>query len=433
LGGLLLLLFLRLAGSLASSSGTGSGLPTGSSSDGSTSGGSGGSSVLFGIVAILLCWVLIGSVRRYRRHSRLAQLASAPETLPVPERPTLSFVFARLRSRQSEIETVYGDYLPFVGAGVEFPSWTLCTELTPASAEQEAVQLSVPQMHAAVAAAVGHLASGSLYPGDSLHRVTVRDRLFRTGLRAEFPHHWFGTGNEPQPHPGEERLHSGWVAMLDNASHERLRHYIEVRAEIWEAQVVATVFLRVQIQGQQLYVEAIPFVLPPVAERYREVEWILPPEPLIDGPIVFWRSLTHIGWDLWGAVSEPWSWIRSSGRGQYRQSWYQRMIGLGHLVDHAPRLSVREIGSEPKYQQQFQRLDVARLFAAVTERVGSAVVRELKLAGYDTSAFERAVQNNTYINNGVRISGNATVNGPTAAGNGASAQTINTPAPRLGT
>jgi hypothetical protein len=88
--------------------------------------------------------------------------------------------------------------------------------------------------------------------------------------------------------------------MLDNASHERLRHYIEVRAEIWEAQVVATVFLRVQIQGQQLYVEAIPFVLPPVAERYREVEWILPPEPLIDGPIVFWRSLTHIGWDLWG-------------------------------------------------------------------------------------------------------------------------------------
>jgi len=81
-----------------------------------------------------------------------------------------------------------------------------------------------------------------------------------------------------------------------NRNGTRLRRYLEARAELWEGQIVASVFLRAYIQGGLLQVEGVPFLLPPIAERYRAVDGILPPDPLVDGAAALFsvRSLSEV-------------------------------------------------------------------------------------------------------------------------------------------
>jgi hypothetical protein len=83
------------------------------------------------------------------------------------------------------------------------------------------------------------------------------------------------------------------------------------------------------------------------------------------------------------------------------------MIHAGRPVDHGPRVSLRELGSEPIYQQLFQEVDVHRFFVSVRQRASSAVLAELARAGYATSEFERMAQT---VNSQVNLFGaNATV------------------------
>ena len=390
-------------------------------------GGGGGSP---GVVVILLCWVLIGAVNRYCRQDRVARIVASPEPLPVRTPARLDHVFDRLRRRQADAETVYGNFTSFVGSGIPYPLSFLCVELRPATPGREAAPLSSADLHARIAAAVAHLASGFLHPGDSLHRITVRDRLFRSGLRSDDWRGWNGQLSELDPRTGVAQLNGQWAEEFDRVSHERIRHYLEISAKLWQSQVVPTVFVRVLLQGNQLYLECVPFVLPPVADRFQAVDETAPPDPVVDGLLVLYQSVVHLGRDVVGSVAEIGSALCSWARDRYRRRWYARMVASHHLVDHAPRLSLREVGSEREYQQQFQRLDVERFLEAVLKRTTGTVLGTLKLAGYDTSEFERMAQNIT-INNGIQVSGQATVNGAMAAGQGASAQQINIPAPRL--
>jgi hypothetical protein len=396
---------------------------------------------LGGPVLILVCLVAVGAVRRYRRHARLARLgAPGDDRSPASAPPGLAPVFARLQARHSEAETVYGEFSPFVGSGVLFDHWSYHSELRPSAqrrdAGRDADPLTVPGLHARINAAVSHLALGSDYPGDLLHQVTVRDRVFRSGLRNERPEVWYGGLSTVDPATGRLVLRPDLARALDEAAHERIRHYLEARVELWQGQVVASVFLRVHLQGQVLRIEGVPSVLPPVAEEYRVVDEILPPEPLSDGFMSVLRAIGNLGGDLVSAFADVWCPIRSGFRTQARDHWYQRMLRAGRMVDHAPRASLRELGAGTGYQQLFQTLDVERFFTAVQERALSAVLIELKLAGYDTSAFEQVVQN-VSVNNGIQ-NVNSTVQGPQAAGRGASARTtgggggVSAPAARLG-
>lgn len=354
-----------------------------------------------GFLAMLLCWVVIGAVVRIRIHSRLAALGEpGGARIPVGAPPSLADVFTRLRENQGDAETVFGAFRPFAGAGLPEPVWSLQLPLLPATPGEDAEPLDVPGLHTRIAASVAHLAAGEAYPGDPMHRLTVRDRLFRSGLRAERPDSWNGQLSEQELTTGRRRLNGDWAATLDRAAHPRIRHYLEFRAELWEMQVVATMYLRVQVQGQMLRIEGLPYVLPPVAEYYREIDELLRPNPL-DFAVHAWRALTNLGRDFTGYASEPFGVLRSLFRGWKNQLDYQAMLQAGRPVQHAPRTSVRELGAAPSYEHVLQSLDVERLFDAMAQRALTALVAELKLAGYETDQLERAGRN-VNLEHGVR-------------------------------
>ena len=428
------LLFMFSAGStasivylaLSSSAGSGGLLGSGSNSDsGSTLGAAQDSSSVrppgvVGYLAVLGIWVAIGTALRYRRRMHLAALnqprAAQQAGLSFPR---LVHVFDRLRARPAEAETLYSDFSPFVGAGLrlEDEGWSFPIELRPDARRHAdgstAGALELPAVHRCIADGLAQLSYGELYPGDLLHRLTVRDRVFRTGRRREPPAHWYGALSTADSATGPRILHPAWADLLDYGSHERIRHYLEARAELWEDQVVASLFVRAYIQGGLLQVEGLAFLLPPVAERYRTVDDVLPPEPLPDGGAALWSALRSFARDVCTAVVDPWAVLWTYLRTASRSRWCRRMVASGRPVDYGPRVSLRELGAEPHYQQLFQEMDVRRFFSSMRERAFSAILAELKRAGYETGEFEQAVQ---YI-----FAGTMNVN------SGAGIQNVNSP------
>jgi hypothetical protein len=410
--GALLALLLTVTGQVGL--GSSSGLTGfGSSSSGDVGGGSSTPGALSSSMALgwtgltVVLWIAVGTVHRYYRRRRMTAPPEATGNPPGADFPSAAPVFQRLTSRITEGETVYGGKAAFVGSGVGIreEDWSYSIELRPNRERRQQNRphdgLTVSDVHRLVARELAALGGGPLYPGDTLHRISVRDRVFRFGLRDRPAQEWLASLSRPDPRRGVWTLDPETVAVIDLASHERLRHYLEVRTQIWEEQVVASVFIRIHLQGGLLQMEGLPFVLPPVAARYRVVDEMLPPDLASDWPLLVGQAIAGLPRDVAGALLEPVAWLASMLRVRYRERWYRRMIAAGRPVQHGPNFSLRELGAEPEYPQRFQELDVDRYVQGVRRRAVSAVLKVLKQHGYETEEFEQIVN----INNGNQVFG----------------------------
>ncbi|MCX4095523.1 hypothetical protein [Nocardia sp. alder85J] len=388
------------------------------------------------VFIVIPLWIIVGAAHRYWYRGREAALFTPAGAAAHPEAfPGLRNVFERLRDRSSEVDTVYGTFSPFAGSGVEVygHDWSYTIELRPNAERrrqgQRAEAMESPDLHHAIAGGLIRLSEGSLYPGDALRRIVVGDRLFRSGWRADPWPQWFGRLAEWDPHTGRPVLRPDWADLLDLAAHERLRHYLEARVELWGYQVVSSVFLRVHVQGDLLQLDGLAAVLPPIAEEYRRIDELPTPEPVLDALAALGWGIVRLPLDLVDGVAECVLGLSSWVRTKYREVWYRSMIAAGRVVDHSPRVCLRELGADLEFQQRFQEADVERFFQSVHRRAVTVVQKELRDRGYDTEQFDRIAQS---INNGIQ-NFNSTVSGPQAAGqNATAAHQVQTPPAQIG-
>ncbi|CAM5644099.1 hypothetical protein SALBM135S_02973 [Streptomyces alboniger] len=390
------------------------------------------------VVILAMLW-LVGVVWRFRtlyllgdRHGPLSSGVTAVRT----RIPSLKPVYAKLRSQQNGPELLYRDHAPLVGLGVPLDDWAVVLELVPANgADGEPVTpqpIDAAVLHRAISTAVLDLSRGPEYPGDGLHRLTVGDRVFRPGLRRGPTADWLDGMSVPVAGiNGAVTLDRRWANALDLYAHERLRRFLAIRIGSWQEEVVTTVLVRAITQGRVLHLEWQPYLLPPTATAYRAVDSFPPVDPLSDGPVVMGQAAWGLGRDMGAAIGQLFNTWASVARARRNRSRYRRLVRDGYAVNHAPVISVRELGAEAEFQNAFQELDVQRFLSTVWTRTQTAVLTELKNRGYDVSAFEQQAQNIVNnINNGTQISG-GTQHGAIAGGPGARAR-VTPPQPRVG-
>jgi hypothetical protein len=371
----------------------------------------GGSISFAATVLPVLAWIAVGAVFQYIRHVRLAALHRPHQGKLGTPSPRLKPVFERLEQRQAEAETVYGNHSPFVGCGAQQVPWTYGIEMVPSRKRHEEGlppdPLDVPRLHATLMARLAALAAGDEYAGDLLHRLTVRDRVFRSGVRWDRPNAWLGGLSTAGPN-GTLILDARWARRLDETSHERIRHYVEARAELWQDQVVVSVFVRVSVQGSQLYVEALPYVLPPIDRRYQAVDAVAPPDPFADGLAALGRAVINLPNAVADAFFEPYDLVRTWWATWTHHWRYRRVIKSNLAFDHAPSVSLRELAASLDYQQYFQYLDVERFLGSVHMRIMSTLLGVLDRAGYDIRKFEQIVNRIGVQNNNSTVNGSQT-------------------------
>ncbi|MFJ3794065.1 hypothetical protein [Kitasatospora sp. NPDC090091] len=390
-------------------------------------GGSGpaGGGLLPALVELALLWLIAAGLRfamrrRLAGHALTGGKPGGPP--PQPHGRREAWIYRRLHEQQSGPELLYRRRAPLVGLGIAGRAWRMTFELRP-SAERTAggrgaEPLDAAVLYRAMATRVRQLAEDTAYPDDPLRGLSVTDRVFRPSLRSDAPRHWRGAMSA---RAGDRLLlEPAWADLLGRSGHERLRHYLAIRVGSWQEEVVVTVLVRTTTRGGLLYLEWLPYVLPPVAQGYHVVDHLGRDSAFADARNALGWAARRLGGDIAVAVGQLRGSRASRARAARYHRHYQELTGAGRAVDFAPRLSVRELGAGRDYQNIFQAQDVQRFLNTVTQRVFSAVGDELRARGYDSGAFERQSQSITNINNGGVQVNNSSVHGSVAGGSGSS-------------
>lgn len=308
--------------------------------------------------------------------------------------------------------TVYSGFSPFVGCGLDVGGWSFVVDARrgredPIRGTLEPKPFHVDELYASTAHRMHDL---------RLDRLRTESRLFVNGRDARALH-WLLP--DPASRPVE------WVdaTVVDHFRRfpsEQVRHYLMVQIVEWEGELILSIFLRFSVTGENLFCEASYFLLPPVQERYHEVDdvngvvdartvgamflrsIVLTPFLLIIAPVaVLYRVANR-----WGKWHE-----RRTMRRRARQS---------PTFDYGAVTTVRQRWMSRNPRHYFQLLDRIMYVKLVEQQIFDAIITFLEGRDIDTSELRK--RQTTVLNNGVIVSGGQINAQSLAVGTGAIAR-----------
>src|SRR6266508_3909580 len=198
---------------------------------------------------------------------RLARDWAAPS-------PAVQWRLEDLAREQYGHATVYSSFVPFVGSGVPFSTWSLVLDLQRPSRRRlidgpaPSPRISAVDLQARVVAQLGHLARVRLDGGERLTSLQLERHVFVDGSSFR------GSRTRPAEGPTGPQLHSAGtdVERLTDEQAGPARQYLDVRIGSWEEELVVTVHLQFASIGRTLYMEAVSCVLPPINAAYHVVD-----------------------------------------------------------------------------------------------------------------------------------------------------------------
>jgi hypothetical protein len=357
----------------------------------------------------LLCWATVFSSEMARNEMLTGPLRrgsfSAREA-PNPHR-------RRLRERLAEVErhvqgnvTVYSRFNPFIGHGRVVGGWSFAIDVgKPADKDTPVKDFALRELHDHVKAQVHDLE----WPG-----LIVKDRLFVNGRDVKDDVR-FLPDQASAPNPNVDR--DTMLSLLEEPT-DRARPYTAIRLLGWDGELALTIFLRFVRRQMNLFVEASYSILPPLQQKFHDVDQVrrissIPSRVRFAG---LCAALTLV-------------YIVDATRGVYRV-WAERrdiirpkkMLSRGVRLDYGAVFSAREAASDTSYHRYFQKLDGEMYTKVVEKRIFDALVEFLDERAIDTSELRK--RQTTILNNGIMVTGQASVNAHSiAAGNGAQATT----------
>jgi hypothetical protein len=363
------------------------------------------------VLALVLAWVVLFAEQLMATYGVVARHLRPgvfdPAQAPEPGDPRTRQRLLELQAAAQGNVTVYSGYVPFVGSGELIDAWSFVLDVQRAAEGRQCAPFTTAQIHDVVLSRLEQLP----LPG-----LGVEDRLFVDGtdLRGDgrFLPVSLGPPTTAVPPP--------FLRALIEHPEDVVRPYICVRVPSWGGQLVLSTFVRFVVTPQHLFVELSHSLLPPVREQYQEVDRLLP-QPTV-------RQTTRMA--LRAAAQTPWSLVRSPGAvlraltgpvtRSRRFARQRREITQALRFDYGSSQSPREQAADTRFHRYFQKLDRDMHVKVVEKAVLEAMVAFLDDRGIDTSELRQ--RQTTILNNGVFVSGGATVNaGSMAAGTGAQA------------
>src|SRR6266536_2583476 len=327
----------------------------------------------------------------HRLARQLSRRAFDPGRAPATASPAVQWRLEDLAREQYGHATVYSSFVPFVGSGVPFSTWSLVLDLQRPSRRRlidgpaPSPRISVVDLQARVVAQLGHLAGERLDGGERLTSLQLERHVFVDGSSFR------GSRTRPAEGPTGPQLHSGGtdVERLADEQAGPARQYLDVRIGSWEEELVVTVHLQFASIGRTLYMEAVSCVLPPINAAYHVVDAMpsrMTPGALLDLVVTttrtfasaFCRAPARAGRALLAPI----------------RRWLDQETTLAAIredlpFDYGARTSVRELGAAPGCHSYFQRLDVEKYRKLVDLHVLQAIGDHLEDEGVDIAAFAR--------------------------------------------
>jgi hypothetical protein len=292
--------------------------------------------------------------------------------------------------------TVYSAFPPFLGYGRIRASWSIAADVTKPRGDSRPRPFNVLDLYDHVKREIARL---------DLPRLQMSDRVYVNGSEI-----WNDGRFLPDPRGVPVTfVDEETVRQLIAFPEEHARPYLTMSLTGWHGDIVVTTLLRLVLTQTDLFVEAAHMVVPPLRMSFKEIDEL---EPSPSGSEFFSMvrdSSVETIPRLLGSIRSIGHALGTEGRREKKARRVRLSREYGALV------SVRERAADTHWQRYFQQVDDTHYASVVEHRIMRSLTEFLKSHEIDTSSFER--QSDAVINNGVMISGHATVQaGGIAAG-----------------
>ncbi|MFF3438882.1 hypothetical protein [Streptosporangium sp. NPDC002721] len=413
---------------------------------------SGTSPILYSLLTLLLIVALFAVAIGYwvmRYFTIINSLKPGARGGSIEEAPEFRQRLAYINRAQWGNITLYGNENPFVGSGGVRRSWSIAVELDrlkhrPAGVGPEPrqrVRIDPMDLHAFVHARIAEMRDAVEWQGERIGRLRISDHVAARGTftradwqsanlpgRRAFPSHPFldpegrrplteatpdivdAVGRHPQ---GGMRYYQRITVGAEGPEIRNAAGQVVAPAE--DQEITVSAFVHLAVEGRMLYTQFVLAVMPPVRDDFHIDELF----SLSRGALL-WEVVKRVRLDLIAdVVFAPFRLVRTAFR-RLRQNATAPDPADYLAYPFGVRESVRELGAEPRLDRFTQVLDADKYTKLIEQRLTEAVLDYLEAREVDTSGYRS--QAATLINNGALITG-GTVNGPVAAGAGATATT----------
>ncbi|NUP76243.1 MAG: hypothetical protein HOV96_01680 [Nonomuraea sp.] len=369
----------------------------------------------------------------------------APEPVTRSTHPRTAHRVDYLRAAQWGNITMYADEDAFMGAGSIARTWSIAVELDrvrgregPPRRLDDPVDIDPVELHAFVRERLKDMRDRVLRPNEGIQRLDIGDHVVTRGVftvadwhrsGAPVAHPLIGDNGLPRSQATPEEIAAiarhpqGGVryyqrVTINNAGQEIRDAHGGLVAPAEDQEALTSAFIYLAVEGRMLYTQFVVTVLPPALGPYHVVDQL----PTMTGGRIAWEAVRSLKLRLLRDVAAAPARLVRTGAQAVRQHMLTPDPRKHNVYPYGARFSVRELGASDDLQTHIQVLDVSKYVRMIEQRLTEAVLDFLEERGVETGAYR--LQAASVTMNTVSVSGGATVNGPIAFGQQASA-TVN--------
>jgi len=301
---------------------------------------------------------------------------------------------------------ISGGFSPFVGSGVSLDSWSFTVDLSePGEISKPIGSIDVNELYIKI--------EKNLKKFDA--NIIIKDGLFIDGRDVNFLEYLLPNGRLNKP---IDKVDNSYIFSKINKNDKKERHYKLVQIPIWDGQLFLSIYYRMMIVNDGLFVETRFFLLPPLKKKYLDIA-NLPTLP------TQYELGKHIASSIFAGV---FSWIvvyvklliyiqNGFETKKSRIRKWEREVKSNRLYNYGWDESLREKWSELIYERYFQSVDKDFALKTITNELLTTLRRYLFEKNVATDQFKQATT--TIFNEGIIISGGNVKTDSLAVGKGA--------------
>jgi hypothetical protein len=299
------------------------------------------------------------------------------------------------RAHSAGNATFYTAFSPFVGYGLITSSWSFAVDVTSPRRDTTPRPFTVQQLYDHVKAGLAEL---------DLPGMEFSERLFVNGHDIHGDPRFLPAQDGPPAISVSQDMLTHLIANPE----ERARPYLAISVGGWQGDLVTTTFVRFLLSRTDLFVEAARTAVAPLRHEFRAVDEM--ERAPVEGEFraLLGQSFRQTIPLLLRSGSAVVHELRRGGRRDKKKRRHARKPDYGALI------SVREAAADTNWQRYFQVFDNARYSKVIEQRIFRSLIEFLEAHDVDTSSLITRAE--VLINNGVQISGNATVQAQQIAG-----------------
>jgi hypothetical protein len=299
---------------------------------------------------------------------------------------------AKKKEQISEDLVYYDGFYPFVGSGIELENWSFTIDIDKGKRDfgltLEPQDFTVSELNYFVRNTLNEL---------EFINLTVTEKGYLNGKKIRNKE--FVLPNILS-HP-KVKLDNSLLKKIKSNSYD-CRFYNQIAVYDWNDELILNIYLRFCKTKRSLFIEANYFLLTPVSDKYKRIDAVKQNFTFTDNLALFLQCFLGAPFYYLVSIGKILSMVSENGNSNRDRS-LRKEVEENPNFNYGTSTSIRELVSQPHYDDMFQKLDKEMYAKTLEKRILSSIMDFLEQRNIDISEFKQREQ--SILNNGVIMTG----------------------------